>query len=93
MQGHPLNNTHRTHKQIGLGLELTSSGKASGLFGFGFFMGRGELFLDLLEVLQGIDFHPLIVPQNGLCWLALSPFTPSAAGATSHSHTQGRVLR
>jgi hypothetical protein len=66
VQGQPLNNTHRTHKQIGLGLALASSGKASGLFGFGFFMGLGELFLDLLEVLQGIDFHPLIVPQKDL---------------------------
>jgi hypothetical protein len=47
-------------------------------------MGLGELFLDLLEVLQGIDFHPLIVPQKRLGWQTLSTFTPSAAGAASH---------
>ena len=91
VRGQPLDNADRTHKQIGLGFALAFSGKSSGLFGLGFLMGLGELFLDLLEVLQGIDFHPLIVPQKVLIWRAVSPFTPSAAGAASHREHQAAL--
>ena len=59
---HAFHRANRAHKQIGLGLALAGSSQASGLFGLRFFVGFGQFFLDLFQVLQGLDFHPPIVP-------------------------------
>ena len=64
MQGHALDHPDCTRKQVGLGLALTRCGNASGLFSLGFLVGLSQRFLDFFEVLQGVDFHPLIVPQK-----------------------------
>jgi hypothetical protein len=64
MQGHALDHPDCTRKQVGLGFALTRCGNASGLFSLGFLVGLSQRFLDFFEVLQGVDFHPLIVPQK-----------------------------
>jgi hypothetical protein len=64
MQGHALDHPDCTRKQVDLGFALTRCGNANGLFGLGFLVGLSQRFLDFFEVLQGVDFHPLIVPQK-----------------------------
>jgi hypothetical protein len=64
VQRHALHHPDGARKQVGLGFALASLGDAGSLFGLRFLMRLGQLFLDLLEVLQGVDFHLVIVPQK-----------------------------
>jgi hypothetical protein len=55
--GHALNGAHGSRKKVVFGLTQARCSGARGGFGLGLFVRQGQLFLDLLEVLQRVDFH------------------------------------